>query len=50
VGRVQDPAHQNKIQENDSNAPSTLVVSHGQTPPPITYERQSLSRQQNIKN
>jgi len=39
-----------KIQENDSNSAGILVVSHGQTPPPMTYERQSLSRQQNIKN
>src|SRR5206468_6609818 len=38
-----------KIQENDSNNGGILVVSHRQTPPAMTYERQSISRQQNIK-
>jgi len=39
-----------KIQEKDSNTGGILVVSHGQTPRPMTYETQSISRQQNIKN
>jgi hypothetical protein len=32
-----------KIQENDSNTAGILVVSHGQTPPAMTHDRQSIA-------